>query len=30
LGPGCSMVDFDLDQDVDLHDFATFQTAFTN
>ena len=28
-GPGCRFADMDDDTDVDLHDFALFQTAFT-
>ncbi|UCC31483.1 MAG: hypothetical protein JSU86_04245 [Phycisphaerales bacterium] len=28
-GPGCRFADFDFDDDVDLHDFAEFQLAFT-
>jgi alpha-amylase len=30
LGPGCTLFDFDGDEDVDLRDFAVFQDAFTN
>ena len=28
-GPGCRFGDMDDDTDVDLHDFAVFQNAFT-
>jgi hypothetical protein len=28
-GPGCRFADFDADADVDLHDLAAFQNAFT-
>jgi len=29
-GPGCRWADMDADTDVDLHDFAAFQVAFTS